>query len=278
MSRTPEDLLREALHDDSPLRPGSFDDVRSRARRLDRRSRLLKAGAAIVVVLAAVGIAMPLLDDDSGDKQRVITNPGPEHTTTTIVPANYHDPIAIWPYVTGSEADDKDIDPGFNTTDPIAVATRFLSLFAGMTPDAVTELENSGREVNIVADHGTLRTTLALRKLGTSDRWSVVSARADGLVLDTPAAGQTVTSPLHIEGRATAFEGTVLVKVTDRGKSPNELGKTVLTGEMGLMKPFGGDVSFQPGELPYGAVIAWTVSAKDGSVEQLAAAPVIWAR
>ena len=277
MNRTPEDALRDVLHGaGDAVGPGSFDDVRARARKLDRRSRRLKTGAAAVVVLAGIGVAIPLLDSDDKE-QPVITNPGPDRSTTsTFRDGAYELRGAIWPYTSGREADDKQIDPGFNTTDPIEVATRFLQVFAGMEADSVHELENSGREANIAAEVGNHRTVLALRKLGTSDRWTVVSATADGLMLSTPGAGQAVTSPIHVEGRASAFEGTVLVKVTDRAKAPNELGTGVLTGEMGELKPFEGEVEFQPGEMEVGAVIAFTTSAEDGSVEQLAAVPVLW--
>jgi hypothetical protein len=45
---------------------------------------------------------------------------------------------------------------------------------------------------------------------------------------------------------------------------------------MGELRPFSGAVEFQPGELETGAVIAVTESAKDGSVEQVSATPVLW--
>ena len=237
---------------------------------------MLKAGAAIVVVLAAIGVAVPLLGGDNDKDQPVIMKPGPDRTTTTLHGDTYELRGAIWPFTSGAEADDRDIDPGFDTTDPLAVAERFLQVFAGMQPDSAHALVNTGYEANIAADVGPNRTTLALRRLGSSDRWTVVSARADGLELSSPGAGQLVSSPVHVEGRATAFEGTVLVKVTDRAKIPNELGHAVLTGEMGLLKSFAGDVAFQPGEMDVGALIAYTESAKDGSVEQLAAAPIRW--
>lgn len=285
MSRDPEDLLRDALRaGDDPVGAGSFDDVRARARRLDRRARLLKTGAAVIVILAAIGVSIPLLSGDDDNKQRVITSPG--RTTTTLAPVE-DEPIGIWPFVTGAEADDMNISPdGFYVTNATETAVEFVRIAAGAgdngapAPDVETIAPaepHEQRSTVVVVTIGSRRMQVVLRRLGSSDRWSVVSVQSDGLVLDEPSPNALESSPVHVAGRATAFEGTVLVRVTDRGPVLNELGKAVLTGEMGLMKPFSGDVSFQPRELGYGAVIAYTVSAKDGRVEQLSAVPIRWA-
>ena len=59
-----------------------------------------------------------------------------------------------------------------------------------------------------------------------------------------------------------------------REPSPLEKTHAVLTGQMGMLQPFAGDVAFQPGEMDVGALVAYTESAKDGTVEQLSAAPI----
>jgi len=278
MTRTPEDALRDVLHGagDDPIAGGSFDDVRARARRLDRRSRLLKAGGAAVVLLAVVGISIPLLDDGDGTQQRVITEPEPDGRKPAPVSS---DAQGIWPFANAAEADNKDIELPFNPTDAVATARTFLMTVGGMSePMVLNAHDEDGRVVEVVADKARRRTTVVLSKLGSSDRWTVIAARSDGLSIiePAPAHGQTVGSPLTVFGQATAFEGTVLVRVIDRNRTPNELGRAILTGEMGEMKDYRGDVRFELDVSGLGAVIAWTDSAEDGSVEQVAAVPITW--
>jgi hypothetical protein len=274
---TPEDRLRELLRDGEPsVGPGSFDDVRSRARRQARRGRALVAGGlALVVGLAAV-VAVPLLDDDE-PPQQVIADPGPTSSTvpTTTVPA-MDESVGIWPFVTAAEADDKAIELSFNPTSATAVAVAFLSTFAGMEARGpATEPEaHDVRERAVRLSHGGGGgTTVELRRIGSSDRWTVVGAEADGLVLDAPAVGG---GSVRVTGRATAFEGTVVVSVLDRGRPPTLLGRAPVTGEQGELRPFAGEVRFDPGPGTLGVVVAVTESAEDGSVEQVAAVPVRW--
>lgn len=273
----PEDRLRELLRDGEPsVGAGSFDDVRARARRRARRARVARAGAGLVAVLALVGVAVPLLDDDEAGQQ-VIAEPGPTASSvpTTTVP-DEGAAAGIWPFVTAAEADDEELGFPFNPTDAGEVAHEFLVRFAGM--DAAVEPATSQghevRTVTVVARTRVRETSVILRRLGESDRWTVVGAHADGLVLEAPLPGDAAGGSVAVRGRATAFEGTVLVEVLDRADPPAELGRAVLTGEQGELRPFVGEVAVEVDDPVLGVVVATTESAEDGSVEQVAAVAV----
>lgn len=276
----PEDRLRELLQAGEPqVGAGSFDDVRHRAGRLARRSRAARIGAGVVAALALVGVAVPLLgDDDPG--QQVIAEPGPTTSTvpTTTIPAT-SEPYGIWPFVTAAQADDEEIELPFNPTEANEVAQEFLRRFADMdvAVEPTTSLGHEVRSVSVVATTRVRETTVTLRRIGSSDRWTVVGAHGDGLVIEAPLPGGFVSDgAVAVLGKATAFEGTVAVRVLDRGDEPTELGRAVLTGEQGEMKPFSGTVPVALDDSGRGVVIAVTESAEDGSVEQVAAVAVRW--
>ena len=68
-----------------------------------------------------------------------------------------------------------------------------------------------------------------------------------------------------------AYEGTVQTQVReDNNNKP--LGEGYVTGMGDAMGPFGGTLAFTKAASKYGAVVLFTISAKDGSV---AAASVI---
>ena len=80
-----DDQLRDALNADAaPTRaaPNAWDDVRTRARGIQRRRRLTQAGGAVLVAAALAGgvvVAGGVLDDDEPS----IATPPPDTTTTT---------------------------------------------------------------------------------------------------------------------------------------------------------------------------------------------------
>lgn len=272
---TSEDRLRDLLRDgEPPVGPGSFDDVRARARRRARRGRALVAGGLALVVALAAAVALPLLDDDE-PPQQVIAEPG---RTTSTVPATTipvtSEPVGIWPFVTAAEADDKGIELPFNPTDAEATARAFVTAFTpGMGPATATETID-GRRSSVALRVRNRTSVVELRKLGTSDRWTVIAVEADGLVLDDAAVG---ARSVRVTGRATAFEGTVVVSVLDRGRPPTPLGRAPLTGEQGDLRTFSGEVPFDSSAADLGVVVAVTESAEDGTVEQVAALPVRFA-
>lgn len=83
------------------------------------------------------------------------------------------------------------------------------------------------------------------------------------IFIDSPAIGQTISSPLIVRGLASVFEGDFLVQVsTQSGKSL--IRKHVHTA-MGRAEPFTAKLRFASGPSGPGRVIAWGISARDGS-------------
>jgi hypothetical protein len=91
----------------------------------------------------------------------------------------------------------------------------------------------------------------------------VLGAATAGIVVDTPTAGQAVTSPLTTTGSALTWEGAVRQDGLSR-----PLGSTVVTGGGDVMRPFSGQVTFAPPTEPHGAVVFLAHSALDGTVWQ----------
>ena len=79
-------------------------------------------------------------------------------------------------------------------------------------------------------------------------------------------AGMRTTSPLAIAGRSTAFEGVVNVSLRQDDVSTPLFEGTVMGGGMGLMAPFHLSIAFGVPSHQFGALVLYTISAKDGSV------------
>ena len=85
------------------------------------------------------------------------------------------------------------------------------------------------------------------------------------MILDEPAAGDVVTSPVHIEGLARVFEANV--RVTIYSASGMVLEDTFTTAaEAGpALAPFEADLSFTVLVEQVGCIRVWEESAEDGS-------------
>lgn len=160
-------------------------------------------------------------------------------------------------------------------SDPVDAATSFATELVGFTDPIVGEyLEGDARsgEVEVRSrDDGPI-TVVFVRQL-QGDAWSVIGAATADIALESPGTLDTITSPVALAGRATAFEGTVQTAVTDA--DGERLGEGFVTGgALGELQPFDGDLAFEAPSGDHGAVLAYTVSARDGSVEQATATAV----
>lgn len=275
----PDDLLRRVFGDaEPPVDAGaSFDDIRRRARGLERRQARLRIAGAMAAVVAVLAVGIPLVWPGDDDTQEVVTESAPSSSTTTTeaptAPAP-DEPFGIWPFATAADADDADaMQLGFDPTDAVATARAFLERVGDLRGASFGVDEPDTDELTVSAARGLRTTEVSLRRLGSGERWTVTAVRASGLELDPLDAAE---SPIPVSGRATAFEGTVAIRVVDRSLEPVTLGETFLTGESGELRPFSGDVAFEHGPSGLGAVVAVTQSAEDGAVEQVAAVPVRW--
>ena len=108
-------------------------------------------------------------------------------------------------------------------------------------------------------------TTVIVRQLGSDDTWWVLGAATEEIVLDAPAAGATVTSPVALSGRARAFEGTVDVQIRQDGAT-DPIGTGFVTGAGDVVHPFDGEVEFTAATAERGAIVLLTTGGEDDRV------------
>jgi hypothetical protein len=97
---------------------------------------------------------------------------------------------------------------------------------------------------------------------------------APAIVVESPAPGDTVRSPVEVRGTADTFEATVNVKLLDAaGKTVRETVTTATSGS-GTRGTFAVSVPFSVGSPQAGMLLVFDYSAADGSVEHLVRVPL----
>jgi Immunoglobulin-like domain of bacterial spore germination len=259
-----------------PDRPEPGDRPPGAGRRPHRPTTLVVALVVAVAVIAALvavlvvqrdgeddAVTAPTTTDEPATTRSATTGPTTAPTTTaTVTPAPDDTATAVFPDPSSPQRFD----------DPVAAARAFAVDFVGFTDPVLGELmrgdARSGEvEVRPLADGPV--TTVFVRQLGPDDTWWVLGSATGGIVLDTPASGDTVTSPVTLAGRALAFEGNVEVEVREDG-AREPIGTGVVTGGGDVERPFDGEVEFSAPTADRGALVLLTRSAEDGRVWQAA--------
>jgi Immunoglobulin-like domain of bacterial spore germination len=111
---------------------------------------------------------------------------------------------------------------------------------------------------------GAPRTVVRLRRY--RDGWAVLGTSSPNIQVGEPVRFERIASPVAVAGRASAFEGTVEVGVTeDRAGRDRALGHGVVTGggtaELG---PFAGRIRFSRPTAGAGWLLFYTRSEADG--------------
>jgi hypothetical protein len=193
----------------------------------------------VLVAIALIALAFVTSDDDGEGNGSSGTTSVP--TTATSVPTTepaVDRSTAIWP-AAGSST---------RYADPV---------------DASGEVEIRPRSTGPV-------TTIILRQLRNETSWSVLGAATANIEVTGPSAGQEISSPVRVTGRALAFEGNVQVEVREDGE-PGAIGAGFVTGGGDVLRPFDGTISFETARSPYGALVFFTESAENGEVWEAAA-------
>ena len=250
---------------DGPVAPGP-----------DRRRRPVWLIVALVAAMALVAALVAVLvwpDDGEDAVTAPTTTEAPEPTATetttpttesptTAAPAPVDTSTAVFPYASGDVRYD----------DPVAAARGFAVDFVGFTDPLVGEFmqgdARSGEvEVRPVADGPV--TTVFVRQLGDEGTWWVLGSATADITVDSPATGDTITSPVTLTGSALAFEGTVNVEVRQDGaRSP--IGTGFVTGGGDVMRPFSGEIAFSTPSAERGALVLLSLSAENGQVWEAA--------
>jgi len=237
----------------------------------DRRRRTWLA-VALVTALAVVAALVAVLvwpDDDEDAETGATTTEAPAttgpETTATTEPSTTAPPAtapadastAVFP----AAGDDLRFD------DPVAAARAFAVDFVGFTDPVVGPFmqgDSRSGEVEVRPEADGPVTTVLVRRLGDDTWWVLGSVTAD-IALDTPAAGETVTSPVTLTGSARAVEGHVAVEVREDGNR-RPIGTGFVTGGGDVMRPFAGEVAFAAPSADRGALVLLSLSAEDGRV------------
>jgi hypothetical protein len=235
----------------------------------------LVVAVAVIVALVAVLVWQRDGDDDT------VTDPTTTEVPTTVAPttAPTTAPSTTTPTPTSTPAP----APGDTATavfpdpstslrfdDPVAAAGAFAVDFVGFTDPVVGEFaqgDSRSGEVEVRPKAEGPATTVFVRQLGSDDSWWVLGSATSDITLDTPATGDTITSPVALTGTALAFEGHVTVEVRQDG-AREPIGTGIVTGGGDMVRPFSGEVEFTAQTTERGALILLTDSAEDGRVWQ----------
>ena len=94
----------------------------------------------------------------------------------------------------------------------------------------------------------------------------MLGATTANIELSEPAALATISSPVRLQGRSTAFEGTVNTEVRRDGAVEPLASGFVMGGASGALEPFTGTLTFVRPTAASGAIVLHTVSAENGQV------------
>ncbi|MCZ7535524.1 MAG: GerMN domain-containing protein [Acidimicrobiia bacterium] len=94
------------------------------------------------------------------------------------------------------------------------------------------------------------------------------------ILVESPAPGDVVASPLTITGSNNTFESGVEFRLEDASGATIAEGYTTGTGGMGTMGPFEGSLEFDPGAETSGTLVVYESSARDGTEINVTEVPV----
>lgn len=270
---TPDERLRSAITArTSGIEPAPDGLHRIQEKLMDtqrdtNRNRLLLAiGSAAAAVAAVVGV-LALTDDDertidTADTTTTVpestTTTAPSTTTTTTAPGLTDPRPAVFPDPTTSRRFD----------DPMALAAAFATDLLGFRDPLVGDFMQGDSRSGEVEVRGFAQgnpTVVLVRQLD-DDTWFVIGAVVESIRLDTPEQGATIASPQALEGAASAFEGTVNVRLFVDGVAES-IAETFVTGRGdGELGDFTGELAFDlPPGAQHGVLVLSEASAEDGS-------------
>ena len=240
-----------------------------------RRNPLLIGAAAAAALAIGVVTFVAISDSDDGDvvadtTSTSSTSTGPT-TTTTTEPAftTDVDPFAVaFPGPLTSRR--------FDAPEPAALgyATDVLG-FTDLVAGEFQQGDSRSGELVVSDRDGGAETTILLRQMD-DDTWYVLGSQTPNIVVDTPAAGDAISSPFETNGEALAFEGTVDVTVASQDDAVGRGSDGFVTGSgVPPAGPFTDSIEFSPpSEDAPGILIYRVFSAEDGHVTEATSFPV----
>lgn len=218
-----------------------------------QRALILTAGA---LVAAGVGVVIGRATVSSPTKSTsTSTTTGSTSTTSLVVQPD----TAVYPFASTS----------VRFVTPTGAARAFATDFLRFTDPVIGEFQSGDSqsgEVNISNRDGGAVTTVLVRKFGSPSTWWILGSSTANIVVSTPTALSTISSPVRLTGKSFTFEAVVNVSLYRDGSLVPVQSGIVMGGSMGMMGSFSSNFTF-PGALTgRGTLVLHTLSAKDGSV------------
>jgi len=180
-------------------------------------------------------------------------------STSTTTPPTTQPVEALWPIASTPT----------RFADPTTAAFSFAHDYLGMTQPLLGTFQRGDSrsgELALRASAAGPVTTVMVRQVTADNTWWVIGAASSAIVVSAPRALASISSPVMLTGRSTAFEAVVNVEVRQDASLVPIVRTTVMGGGAGVMGPFAKSVIFAHPTSHYGAIIFRTLSAKDGSV------------
>lgn len=97
----------------------------------------------------------------------------------------------------------------------------------------------------------------------------------EAILIESPAKGDEVSSPITITGWGSAFENTLAVDVLDEAGVRLGQGFVIVDTDLGGYGPFEGTVEYSlPSQAQMGRVQVYSISPRDGAIEHLSSVTV----
>ncbi len=211
------------------------------------------------LVLSLVGLVLMGLAFIAGRETGSTTPATATSAPTTTLGGNSQSATAIWPTIASS----------VRYATPTAAAGGFALAYLHMT-DPIVGVFRSGDtrsgEVPVRGYEGGPETTVLVRQVASDASWWVIGAATQAITINVPSTLALVKSPLMITGLSTAYEAVVNVSLREDDVSTPLATGTTKGGSMGKLGPFHTALTFENPSSAYGALVLYTISAKDGSI------------
>ncbi|HUZ39855.1 MAG TPA: Gmad2 immunoglobulin-like domain-containing protein [Acidimicrobiales bacterium] len=211
---------------------------------------------SVLVAVLLIGLAF-VAGRETASTAPATTTPVPTTTTTTWAPSQMT--TAIWPTIASS----------VRYATPTAAAGGFALAYLHMTDPVVGAYragDTRSGEVPVRSSAGGPETTVLVRQVASDASWWVIGAATQDITINMPSTLARVNSPLTIAGVSTAYEAVVNISLREDDVSTPLATGTTMGGSMGQLRPFHRTLAFQTPTSTYGALVLYTISAKDGSV------------
>lgn len=222
--------------------------------------------AVVVIVVFATGLVIGR--EWAKPSSSTTSAPTTNVTTTTLA----SQPVsAIWPFAS---------TPTRFATPELAAQTFALDYLGFTNPvmEPFQQGDTRSGEVPVRSSATGPTTTILVRQVTSDDSWWVIGAVSANILLRTPTALQAIPNPVLLKGTSTAYEAVVNVQIRQDASLVPLARTTVMGGSMGVMGPFTKKITYSTPIASGGAIMMYTLSAKDGSVLEASVLRVTFAK